>query len=193
MYNEIFRKEHRRFFLGNMLRGVLWLSLILGFFIFLEWMEFDYYTFLNPFYNRPFLLILIYTFSEVFFGIIPPELFMIWARGYGDSSRYIEVMAILASISYMAGIVGYFFGRLLGGTKIFRRLEEKRLNKVIPLMRKYGFSLVIIAALTPVPFSATCMVTGSVRYSFRKFLLFAGFRFIRYAVYSYFIWHATLI
>ncbi len=192
MNNETFRKERRRFFLGNMLRGAIWLFLILGFFILLEWMEFDYYAFLNPFYNRPFLLVLIYTFSEVFFGIIPPELFMIWARGYGDIVRYTGMVAVLASISYMAGILGYFIGRLLGRTTFFKRLEKRRLNKVIPLMRKYGFSLVIIAALTPVPFSATCMVTGSVRYSFRKFLLFAGFRFIRYALYSYFVWHATL-
>ncbi|HHJ10380.1 MAG TPA: hypothetical protein ENK25_05750 [Bacteroidetes bacterium] len=192
MNNEIFRKERRRFFIGNMFRGAIWLFLILSFFIFLEVMEFDYYVLLNPFYNHPFLLILIFTFSEVFFGIIPPELFMIWARGYGDISQYVEIVVILASISYMAGILGYFTGRYLGGTKFFRRLEEKRLNNVIPLIRKYGFSLVIIAALTPVPFSATCMVTGSVRYSFRKFLLFAGFRFIRYAVYSYFVWHATI-
>jgi len=192
MNNEIFRKERRRFFIGNMFRGAIWLFLILSFFIFLEVMEFDYYVLLNPFYNHPFLLILIFTFSEVFFGIIPPELFMIWASGYGDISQYVEIVVILASISYMAGILGYFTGRYLGGTKFFRRLGEKRLNNVIPLIRKYGFSLVIIAALTPVPFSATCMVTGSVRYSFRKFLLFAGFRFIRYAVYSYFVWHATI-
>jgi len=51
------------------------------------------------------------------------------------------------------------FARLLGG--------RRKLAAAL-------FALVVIAALTPVPFSATCMVAGSVRLPLRRFLLFAA-------------------
>jgi membrane protein YqaA with SNARE-associated domain len=185
-------RERSRFFWKNMLRGGVWLAVILGFFVFLEVMEFDYYRLLNPFYDRPFILYLIYAFSEFFFGIIPPELFMIWARGFGDPLRFVEIIFLLALISYVAGVTGYFAGRWFGRTPLFTRLAEQRLAKVIPLVRRFGLPLVIIAALTPVPFSATCMVAGSVRLPFRRFMIFAASRFLRFALYGWVVWHATL-
>jgi len=185
-------RERSRFFWKNLLRGGVWLGGILAFFILLEVMEFDYYRLLNPFYDQPFILYLIYAFSEFFFGIIPPELFMIWARGPGDPEKYMFIVLFLAAISYVAGVTGYFIGRWFGNTAVFRRLEERRLAGVIPLVRRYGLFLVVIAALTPVPFSATCMVAGSVRLPFRRFLLFAASRFLRFALYGWVVWHATL-
>ena len=180
-----------RFFLKNLLRGLIWLGAILGFFIFLEVLEFDYYRLLTPLYDRPPVLFLIYAFSEFFFGIIPPELFMIWARGYGDLPRYVEIVAFLAAVSYLAGVAGYFAGRWFGNTSFFRRLRERHLRKVIPLLQRYGLFLVVIAALTPVPFSATCMLAGSVKLPLRRFLLFAATRFLRFALYAWIVWHAT--
>jgi membrane protein YqaA with SNARE-associated domain len=186
------RRERNCFFWKNMLRGGLWLGVILGFFILLEVLEFDYYALLDPLYDKPLILYGIYAFSEFFFGIIPPELFMIWARGFGDPVRYAGIVLFLAVISYVAGVAGYFIGRWLGQTSFFRHLEEKRLAKVFPLVQRYGIYLVIIAALTPVPFSATCMVAGSVQLRFRRFLLFAATRFLRFAFYGWIVWHATL-
>ncbi len=184
--------DRNRFFWKNMLRGWVWLAVILGFFILLEVLEFDYYRLLTPFYDRPFILYGLYALSEFLFGIIPPEFFMVWARGFGDPLRYAGIVFFLAVLSYVAGVTGYFIGRWLGHTDAFRRLEERRLAKVIPLVRRFGLYLVIIAALTPVPFSATCMVAGSVRLSFRRFLLFAAMRFLRFALYGWIVWHATL-
>ncbi len=184
--------ERNRFFWQNMLRGGVWLLLILAFFIFLEVLEFDYYQLLTPFYDRPFILYGLYALSEFLFGIIPPELFMIWARGFGDPLRYAGIILFLAAISYVAGVTGYSIGRWLGHTSFFRRMGEGRFARVIPLVQRYGIYLVIIAALTPVPFSATCMVAGSVRLPLRRFLLFALSRFLRFALYGWIVWHATL-
>ncbi len=186
------KRVRNRFFWKNLLRGWLWLGLILGFFLFLEWMEFDYYAVLQPFYDRPFLLYLIYSLSEIFFGILPPELFMIWARGSGVLSAYVPEVSLLAVISYIAGVIGYLAGRWFGSTSFFRNLKEQRAARVVPLLERYGLFLVIIAALTPVPFSATCMVAGMVRLPFRRFLLYAATRFFRFAFYGWIVWHATL-
>ncbi len=192
MDTSTYKKERRRFFMGNMLRGGLWLLIILGFFILLEVLEFDYYALMGRFYDRPLVLFLIYSFSETFFGIIPPELFMIWARGYQNIIQYVEIVSLLAVISYIAGIIGYFAGRYFGDLPFYQKIKRYKLNRVIPLVQKYGFLLVIIAALTPVPFSATCMVVGSLRFPFRKFLFFSAFRFLRFVLYAYIVWHATL-
>lgn len=174
------------------MRGGVWLAVILGVFIVLEVLEFDYYRVLTPFYDRPYWLYALYALSEFFFGIIPPELFMIWARGFGDPLLYAGIVSFLALLSYLAGVTGYWVGRWVGRTAFFMRLEKRRLVKVIPLVRRYGIHLVIIAALTPVPFSATSMVAGSVRLPWRRFLLFATTRFMRFAGYGWIVWHASI-
>src|SRR6056297_3263358 len=107
--------ERYQFFLRNLIHGLLWLGAIVGALILLQRFtpegHFDEY--LQPLYDQPMLMYLIYTLSEIFFGVIPPELFMIWALKMGSLIVYIEIVLFLALISYGAGLVGYFFGRYL--------------------------------------------------------------------------------
>ncbi|HKK10029.1 MAG TPA: VTT domain-containing protein, partial [Bacteroidales bacterium] len=150
--------------------------------------HFDEY--LQPLYDQPMLMYLIYTLSEIFFGVIPPELFMIWALKMGSLIVYIEIVLFLALISYGAGLVGYFFGRYLSTTILFRYARRRYFDKYQRYLHKYGFFLLIVASLTPLPFSAICMLVGSAKYPFQRFLLFTLFRFVRFAAYSFVIWQS---
>lgn len=185
------RREKARFLFSNMTRGWIWLALIVGLFLVLEWTKVDYYRILTPLYDHPALLYGSFVFSEVFFGIIPPELYMVWARGYENLVTYIEIVAALGVISYGAGVLGYWIGRWFSDTQFYRKLAEKQLSKFIPLLKKYGIFLIVVAALTPVPYSASCMLMGSVRYPVGKFLLITLFRLLRFGVYGFVIWKST--
>ncbi|HJX71492.1 MAG TPA: VTT domain-containing protein [Bacteroidales bacterium] len=182
------------FFFRNLFRGLIWLAVILGIFLlFKKFVDVDYFSWLAPVYDNPAVIYIIYLISEIVVGIIPPEVFMIWALRSNDISRYITIIALLAVISYLAGIIGYFVGRYLNTTLIFRFLRRKLLGKSEKLLNIYGLYLIIVAALTPVPFSGVAMLVGSVRYPFKKYLFFSLTRFIRYAIYSWIIWEANTL
>jgi len=187
--------ERYRFFLKNLTRGLLWLAAIV--FLFIMFQEHgsseQFKDYLRPLYDKPVLMYLIYTLSEIFFGIIPPELFMIWGTNLGSVWIYVEVIVLLALISYGAGVIGFYFGKFLSNTVSFRFVRRKYFEKYQKLLRKYGFFLLIVASLTPIPFSAICMLVGSSSYPARKFFMYTLFRFLRFGVYSVVIWQSQTL
>ena len=95
-------------------------------------------------------------------------------------------------ISYVAGVFGYWFGAYLNTTRIYRLVKKRIFGKFEKHFYKYGGFLVIVAAVTPIPFSGICMLVGSLRYPFNKFLLFAMARFVRFTVYAAIIWQTQV-
>lgn len=182
------------FFVHNLLRGLLILSvIIIGYIIFKKYFTFEDLSWLGPFYDNTFLVLLVYTLSEVFFGIIPPELFFIWATKNQDLHLYIHYIIILSVITYGAGLLGFWIGVKLNETLIYRWLKRKYLIRYQKHLNNYGFFVIIVAALTPLPFSGISMLMGSVNYPFRKFWIYAMSRFIRYAVYSFIFWEISIL
>ena len=187
--------EKYRFFVKNLIRGLAWLAAIVVLFIlFQEHGSRELFKeYLRPLYSQPLLMYLIYTFSEIFFGIIPPELFMVWATKLGSVFLYIEAVVLLAFISYGAGAIGFVFGKFLSRTVAFRFARRKYMERLQRLLHKYGFFLLIVASLTPIPFSAVCMLVGASGYPGRKFFVYTLLRFVRFAVYSVIIWQSQTI
>ena len=64
--------------------------------------------------------------------------------------------------------LGYLIGAKFGDTKFYRLLRRNRLRKFEKYFRQFGGFLLIVAALTPIPFSGICMLLGSAKYSFQK-------------------------
>ncbi|MCD4695187.1 MAG: VTT domain-containing protein [Bacteroidales bacterium] len=186
--------EKARFFLTNFAKGLLWLAVIVAVFIiakknvnvnFLHWLE--------PFFENTFLILSIYSLSELVFGIIPPELFMLWALKFGSLADYAFYVFLFTIISYVAGFIGFLFGRFLNTTIFYRYLRRRFLGKYHSLLQEYGYFLILVAALTPLPYSAISMIVGSLHFPVSKYLLWALSRFIRFAVYAAIIWEANLV
>ncbi len=183
-----------KFLIKNLIRGLIWFAIILAILLIgKEWLGIDYMNLIMHLDERPILVFLIFTASEVLFGIIPPELFMVWALRKGIPGDYIGNVFILATISYLAGILGYYIGKAFHRTAIYKKLEENFFDKFNKQFRRYGGFLVIVAAATPLPFSLICMITGAFNYPFKNFAMMASARFIRFALYSYFIWNSNII
>jgi len=187
-------KERINFLLRNLLKGLLWFAVLLVVYIFLkDRVEIHPESLVGRVSDNTVVVYLIFLGSEIVFGIIPPEVFMAWAAESGDSAYYVLTVTFLALISYGAGVLGYWIGRFLNKAVLIRYARRRFFTQYETLLRRFGGFLLFVAAITPLPFSAVCMLLGSVKYNFKNFLLIALTRFLRFAFYSYLLWQAGSI
>jgi membrane protein DedA with SNARE-associated domain len=180
------------FLLRNLLSGFAWLAMIILFFFLIQaFFDVDFVHLIEKYADKPLMVFLIFLASEVIFGIIPPEVFMIWAAGSSGIASYPFLMVLLAIISYSAGIIGYFLGQRFHKTRAYRKLAVKTLRRYPEVLRRYGGFLIIVASLTPLPFSAICMLVGAIEFPFRKFLAYAAFRFLRFTAHAWLMHHVS--
>jgi hypothetical protein len=183
--------SRRQFVYKYIGRALLSLFAILLFFVLFKELFYDHNPeyWIDMFYKKPMIIYLIYIGSEVFFGLIPPELFMIWALKMGGTWNYILNVAFLAAVSLGAGHLAYWIGVYL--SKILGKQFKRRqfLSQHLPVFRKFGGLLIVIAALTPLPWSTISLLMGAIGYRYRNFTLFALSRILRYAVYGFIVFH----
>ena len=178
-----------RFFISNFMKGLFWLALfVIAFVIFRKYIKVDFLDWLKPIYENPLLIFLIFTASEVLVGIIPPEIFFIWATNTDHVATYVHYSIILAIISYLAGLLGFWFGKKLNRTILFRYLKRRYLSKYTHYLNSYGVFLILVASLTPIPYSGTAMLMGSLNFPFKRYWIYALARFIRFAIYAVVFW-----
>lgn len=187
-------KNKHSFFFRNLLKGLIWLSIIVIMFVFAKHhVDKDLLLRFEPILSKTALILIIFSISEIIFGIIPPELFMIWALRTGELSGYIGYVFLFAIFSYLAGIVGYLFGRYLNTTRLYQYIRNRFLSKTEQLLQTYGLYLILVAALTPLPFSAVAMLVGAVKYPGKNYAYWSLARFARFAVYGWVIWEANML
>lgn len=173
------------------MKGLLWFAFLLTLYIlFKDRVEIDPESWVGRVSDRPLLVYAIFMASEIVIGIIPPEIFMGWAATTGSVVTYAGLVLLLAIISYAAGVLGYFIGRYLSQTVFFRFTRRRFFSQMEKFFKTYGGFLIFVAAVTPLPYSAVCMLVGSVEYPFMRFLLITLSRFLRFAVYAYILWEA---
>ena len=178
-----------RFLLKNLLKGFGILALIVvGYVVIQQHTGFD--AFMDHIGQWPIMVYSVFTLSEVIFGIIPPELFMIWSVKNGLFESYYLNIALLASISFAAGILGYFMGSFL--KRKLPQFFDKYILRYKNTLNRYGGLLILVGAITPIPFSAICMLVGSTNYNFSRFILIASARFLRFGLYSFTIYQFNL-
>jgi len=124
--------------------------------------------------------------SESFLGLIPPEIFIAWSKKTNEPILYLFV---LATLSYVGGLVSYFIGKAVSNIASVKKYLEHKMANQLKNTRKWGGFLIIAGALLPIPFSMTCITAGMVKYPFKSVLLFGSFRFVRFAVYAAAIFH----
>ncbi len=188
------KKEAFKFLTKNLFQGILWFLFILVIlWLGAKYLPDDIKEWMAPLRANPLLVYSIFFASEVLFGIIPPEIFMVWALNQG-LLHYIEVILLLTVLSYAGGIIAFYIGRFFSDSVLFRRFKKSEsFIKYTMTYRRFGGILIFIAAITPVPFALISMISGSMAYKFRMYIRFAAFRFLRFAVYGYFIWEGMNI
>jgi membrane protein YqaA with SNARE-associated domain len=91
---------------------------------------------------------------------------LVWVAAKVLLSEYILNLFNLTIISYGAGILGYFIGRFFSKSPLYRRISDRYLAQYERPLKRFGGYIVLVGALTPIPFSTTCMLVGSVDFPF---------------------------
>ena len=184
-------KERYKFLYQNLLKGLAWFAVLIVLYIVLK----DRVTirpesWVGQVADNPIAVYSIFTASEIIIGIIPPEVFMAWAAQSGDLSTYVLEIVVFSLISYGAGVLGFWLGRLFNKAVLYRYARRRFFRQYEAFFRRFGGFLVFVAAVTPLPYSAICLLVGSAKYRFRYFLLISLSRFLRFGVYAYLLWQA---
>ncbi len=184
-------ETHSSFLFRNLFKGLLWFAFIITIFILMEgYIQANFRSHIDDIRANPEILYGVYTLSEIIFGLIPPEFFMlIWVLDKIDITGFVINLSILTLISYGAGVLGYYIGKNFSKTDFYQtRIRVKYLKQYESKLKKFGGYLVFVGAVTPVPFSATCMLAGSVNMNIRYFLLICISRVLRFVVYGWMVW-----
>lgn len=129
----------------------------------------------------PKIIFTIFLISETILGIVPPEIFIAWAS---KSVTPWFFLFILASMSYIGGIISYFIGNRIFLIPSVKKHMENKIAKHISNLRKWGGFFVFVGAMLPIPHSLVSLASGLIKYNFRSYLLWALFRYARFAMYA---------
>jgi len=119
--------------------------------------------------------------SESFTGLLPPDVYIIWAKGF---SYPFLMVGLLALISYVGGVISYAIGTQLHRVPKIHQWVDFTFKQQFATLRKFGGLLIFLAALTPLPFSPVSVVAGVVNFPLRTYLIVALSRFIRFFLYA---------
>jgi membrane protein YqaA with SNARE-associated domain len=119
--------------------------------------------------------------SETILGLVPPEIFIAWASKSVSPWLF---LFILATMSYLGGIIAYFIGNRLFLIPAVKNHIENKISLHITNLRKWGGLFVFIGAMLPLPHSIVSLACGLIKYDFKNYLLWALFRYVRFAIYA---------
>ena len=120
--------------------------------------------------------------SETLLGLIPPEIFIAWTK---KTAAPILNVSILATLSYIGGLLSYFIGKMALKIDAVKLYLEVKMAKNLKNTRKWGGFLILVGALLPLPFSIACLAAGMIKYPFKNVAFFGVFRFARFAIYAW--------
>lgn len=163
--------------------GLLVGAIVVAILFVLEYFFIDFNSLLNHFVATysPTVIISFFYASETILGLVPPEIFIAWAAKTTSPWMFLFV---LATMSYVGGITAYFIGNRLAAIKRVKQYLEVKVSKHIVNLRKWGGLFVVIGALLPIPHSIVSMACGLIKYSFKQYLLWALFRYVRFVIYA---------
>jgi len=158
---------------------VVFILLLLG----VEFFILDISTLLNNMVEAysPKIIFSIFLISETILGIIPPEVFIAWASKSGSPWLFLFV---LATISYIGGIISYLIGNRLFLIPAIKNHIENKVAKHIAHLRKWGGIFVVMGAISPIPHSMVSLASGLIKYNFKQYLFWSLFRYVRFALYA---------
>ncbi len=133
--------------------------------------------------HNPLFVFSFFLGTESLMGLIPPDIFIVWAKARFPENAYF-IVGILGTLSYIGGINAYFLGILVRRFPKVEKYVQKKYEKNFELIKKWGGIVIIMAALFPLPFAMISTVAGIVKYPFKPFLLYGLTRYIRFFLYA---------
>lgn len=119
--------------------------------------------------------------SESFLGLAPPDLFIIWSK---SQSEPWFVLFMLSILSYLGGQISFQIGRWINHIPRFHQWVHQKYENSLKQFQKFGALVIVLGALTPLPFSPISIISGSLEYSRKRYSLLALSRILRFFIYA---------
>lgn len=140
---------------------------------------------------KPFYVYLIFTISESFLGLIPPDLFIVWSEPQaielGISKWWL--VALLSVLSYVGGLVSFVVGKKSAKIPVINNWLLIKNQKTFIQLQKWGGIFIVLAALFPLPYSMVTMLAGMTSYPVRWLFILGFFRILRFFIYAIFLFY----
>ena len=105
--------------------------------------------------------------TDAFTVPVPADTYLLVTVARGQ--EIVKMLAICCAASVSAGTVAYLIGPYIGQIWLFRKRVEKFRIRGERLFERFGVWTVVIAALTPIPFSIVCWFAGVYKMTYTKF------------------------
>ncbi len=183
------RKEYYQFVLSSGIKALIWLGVIVGGYLLIErFIPHHWNQYLSPFTGEPGLIFMIFFTSETLFGIIPLEFFILWAKKE-PLFTYIFYVLLLAVLSYTGAFIAYWAGTKAKQINFLKRLTQlDSFRYYAGIYSKFGGFVIILSALTPLPFATISFLSATFHFPIRKYVLYSAARFARFAILGWFLW-----
>ena len=93
----------------------------------------------------------------------------------------VPLLSVMSAASILGGLTGYAIGRFLGRLPFIRGMTAAYQARGERVLRRYGAWGIVIAAVTPLPFSTVSWIAGMLRLDVRLYLTGALARIPRIA------------
>lgn len=127
------------------------------------------------------IVIGVFFVSETILGLVPPDLFIVWAKQFANPYAMVTLLAVL---SYSAGLLAYYLGLKLGAIEKISNVINIKFAEQFKMLRSWGGLIIVIAALLPLPYSTMCLGAGMLKYSLKALLILGLFRLVRFYAYA---------
>jgi membrane protein YqaA with SNARE-associated domain len=131
------------------------------------------------------IVFVIFFISEIFLGLLPPDLFIAWTHSCNMPWFGVTILAIS---SYIGGLLAYKLGFYIRLIPRVNKFVERKFKNNFELINKYGAVIIVFAALFPLPYSPVILISGILKYPFKTVVWLAIFRIIRFFAYAFFIY-----
>lgn len=122
---------------------------------------------------------------DTFIVPVTPDLFLGLLITNGGNQILGLILICIASV--LGGISGFYIGFYLNSRKYVQKLTKRYRERGERLFRRYGVGAVILAAISPIPFSTICWLAGIFRMRFSQFFWATFFRIPRMIIWYYLI------
>ncbi len=177
------------FIWDNTKKAIMPLLVIIGILLFINYRVMsisDMLLYVTQNFSKTFIFSLFFA-SESFLGLLPPDIFIAWTKTTEHPLLYLSFLAVL---SYLGGVISYYYGRTLLLIPKINDYLEGRMSKHIRNMQKWGGFLIAVGALLPLPFAMACLAAGMIKFPQRQFYAFAALRVLRFVIYGFAIYSA---
>ena len=177
------------FLKSTAIKGGITVGIVLVAFFILDYFFLDTHAILNSLVENysPMFILTTFYISETILGLLPPEIFIAWSSKMSEPALFLFLLALL---SYVAGATAYGLGKLVALIPSVQNSLENKIALHINNLRKWGGLFVVIGALLPLPHAVVSFACGLIKYDFKEYLLWALFRFLRFAIYGWIIFGA---